>query len=192
MKIIINKIATIRSGYTFRGAVKEKPSSGVRMLQIKDVRNEDIVNIDKLIEIDWQGKEQLPILQENEIVVIARGLDNTAALMTQTSNVIPSNQLLIISIKAQSVLPQYLCWYLNRRGTQAQLKNMHMGTSIPSLSKKELGALPISVPDLQTQQKIIELDKLNDKQKTVYTELMNNSDMLLEGIVQQLLNGENK
>lgn len=192
MIISINKVATISSGYTFRDKITEKPSSGIRILQIKDIRETDRVIPQNLVEIDWQGKADIPSLNPDEIVIAARGGNNNAALMTQKACVVASNQLLILTIKSQYVLPEYLCWFLNRVQTQVKLTEIHVGTSIPSLSKKALGELAIPLPSIQKQHQIIKLVRLHQQEKSVYNALLKNRVKMLEGTYQQLLNGDQK
>lgn len=190
---ILKKIADIRSGYTFRGKAEEKPGSGIRMLQIRDVRENSVIQSRDLIEIEWQGNQNIPTIDEGDIAIVARGIANTAALMTGTEKVVPSNQLLVISLKSEICLPEYLCWWLNRQSTQAILTGYHVGTSIPSLSKKELSELSIPVPELSVQRKILNLSELQRQEKLIYEQLLKNREIILEGLFQQLLvNGETK
>lgn len=190
---VLKKIADIRSGYTFRGKAKENPGSGIRMLQIRDVRENTVIHSHNLIEIEWQGNLNIPTIEQGDIAVVARGIANSAALMTGTEKVVPSNQLLVLSVRTEAVLSEYLCWWLNHPSTQTILTGFHVGTSIPSLSKKELSELRIPIPDISTQRKILNLAQLKLQEKTLYEQLLKNREMMLEGLFQQLLkNGETK
>lgn len=190
---VLKKIADIRSGYTFRGKAKEKPESGIRMLQIKDVRESSVIQTENLLEIEWPGRSNMPTIEKGDIAIVARGNANNAALMESNATVVPSNQLLVLSIKSNAVVPEYLCWWLNRPSTQAILTGQHAGTSIPSLSKRALSDLSMPVPDLSTQRKILNLSHLQEQEKTLYERLLKNREMMLEGLFQQwLVNGETK
>ncbi len=192
-KMILNKIADIRSGYTFRGKVDEKPGSGIRMLQIRDVRDNKIIQDRDLLEIEWKGNQNIPTIEQGDIAIIARGISNNAALMIGTEKVVPSNQLLVLSVKSKEVLPEYLCWWLNRPSTQVILTGCHAGTSIPSISKKEMSGISIPVPALSIQNKILNLFQLQLQEKKLYERLLKNREIMLEGLFQQLLdNGETK
>lgn len=192
-KMILNKIADIRSGYTFRGKVDEKPGSGIRMLQIRDVRDNKIIQDRDLVEIEWKGNQNIPTIEQGDIAIIARGISNNAALMNGTEKVVPSNQLLVLSVKSKEVLPEYLCWWLNRPSTQVILTGCQAGTSIPSLSKKEMSGISIPVPAISIQNKILNLFQLQLQEKKLYERLLKNREIMLEGLFQQLLdNGETK
>ena len=190
---ILKKIADIRSGYTFRGKSKEKRGSGIRMLQIKDVRESSVIQCENLLEIEWPGRSNMPTIEKGDIAIVARGTTNNAALMKSNATVVPSNQLLVLSIKSNLVVPEYLCWWFNRPSTQAVLTGQHAGTSIPSLSKKALSELSIPVPDIARQEKILNLSHLQAQEKALYESLLKNREMMLEGLFQQwLVNGETK
>lgn len=190
---VLKKIADIRSGYTFRGKAKEQPGSGIRMLQIKDVRESTVIQTESLLEIEWPGRSNMPTIEKHEIAIVARGTANNAALMESNATVVPSNQLLVLSVKSNAIVPEYLCWWLNRPSTQAVLTGQHAGTSIPSLSKKALSELSIPVPDIAMQRKILNLSHLQAQEKELYERLLKNREMMLEGLFQQwLVNGETK
>lgn len=188
----LKELAEIRAGYTFRGSPTELPGSGIRMLQIKDIRDTDTVNPDSLQAIAWTGKDSMPNLDENEIVVAARGLNNKAAIMRSSATVIPSNQLLVLRVKHNTVLPDYLCWFLNRTQTQKQLKDSQVGTNIPSLNKSGLGDIQVPIFSIETQQKLVALAMLQQQEQAAYQALINNRISMLEGVFQQLIVGESK
>jgi restriction endonuclease S subunit len=192
-QVALKDIANIRSGYTFRGKAQAKRGSGIHMLQIRDLKDNFEIESRELLEIDWSGNNRMPTIEHHEIAIIARGSTNNAALMKGDSKVIPSNQLLIVTIKSEQVIPAYVCWWLNRPTTQNKLAELHVGTSIPSLSKKELLGLDIFLPDTRTQQQVIRLSQLQLQEKALYERLLKNREIMLEGLFQQLLvNGETK
>lgn len=182
------QIADIRAGYTYRETPKPMPDSGILMLQIRDMRDSQTIEIETLQEIKWEGKES-QVLKQGEVVIAARGIHNTAALLQWNKTdkkVIPSNQLLVLTPK-QNILPEYLCWVLNYPKTQQQLDEMRTGTNIPSINKRHLGELSVPLPTLEVQQKIIRLYQLRQKEKALVEALETNRDALTNGIYQKLL-----
>lgn len=182
------QIADIRAGYTYRETPKPMPDSGILMLQIRDMRDSQTIEIETLQEIKWEGKES-QVLKQGEVVIAARGIHNTAAILQWNKTdkkVIPSNQLLVLTPK-QNILPEYLCWVLNYPKTQQQLDEMRTGTNIPSINKRHLGELSVPLPTLEVQQKIIRLYQLRQKEKALVEALETNRDALTNGIYQKLL-----
>lgn len=184
----LKQIADIRAGYTYRETPKPMPDSGILMLQIRDIRDSQTIDIETLQEIKWEGKES-QVLKQGEVVIAARGIHNTAALLQLNGTdkkVVPSNQLLVLTPK-KTVLPDYLCWVLNYPKTQQQLDEMRTGTNIPSINKKHLEELSVPLPALDVQQKIIRLYELRQKEKSLMEELETNRDTLINGMYQKLL-----
>tara|TARA_R110000787_G_scaffold164366_3_gene277484 strand:- start:11829 stop:12452 length:624 start_codon:yes stop_codon:yes gene_type:complete len=189
----LKQIADIRAGYTYRETPKPMPDSGILMLQIRDVRDSQIIDIDSLQEIKWEGKES-QVLKQGEVVIAARGIHNTAALLQLSKTdkkVVPSNQLLILTPK-KNILPEYLCWILNYAKTQQQLDEMRTGTNIPSINKRHLEELSVSLPTLEVQQKIIRLYQLRQKEKALVAALETNREVLINGMYQKLLKESHK
>ncbi|WP_415176962.1 restriction endonuclease subunit S [Porticoccus sp.] len=184
----LKRIADIRAGYTYRETPKPMPGSGILMLQIRDMRDSQIIDIEALQEIKWEGK-QSQVLKQGEVVIAARGIHNTAALLQVNKTdkkVIPSNQLLVLTPR-KNILPEYLCWVLNYPKTQQQLDEMRTGTNIPSINKKHLEELSIPLPEMEVQKQIIRLYQLRQKEKALVETLEINRDTLINGIYQKLL-----
>ena len=186
----LGKLADIRTGFTFRGAIKEQPGSGVRLLQIADLRD-DALREDKLPEIQWPGGKPPPALNNNDIVMVARGINNRAAIYKGKHQVVPSNQLFVITITASELLtPDYLCWFLNFEGIRHQLVRARTATNIPSLKKGELQTLEINVPPLSTQKEILAIHTLGQKELQTLQQLQQNTETMLSGLFKQLLTGK--
>lgn len=188
----LSELTEIRAGYTFRESPSELKGSGVRMLQIKDIRDTNIINPALLQEIEWTGKDSTPSLDVDEIAVAARGVSNKAAIMLSQATVIASNQLLIIQVKQNKLLPAYLCWYLNRETTQRKLKETHMGSNMPSINKAGLGSIGIPLLPMDQQLKIVRVAALQQQEQAANQALVNNRIKMLEGLFQQLIVGESK
>lgn len=188
----LSELADIRAGYTFRESPNELKGSDVRMLQIKDIRETDIINPQLLQEIEWTGKDLTPSLEVGEIVVAARGISNKAAILLSPATVIASNQLLILKVKQEKLLPAYLCWFLNREATQKKLKETHMGSNMPSINKAGLGSIEIPLLSIDQQKKIVLIAALQQQEQAAYHALINNRLNMLEGVFQQLIVGESK
>lgn len=186
----LGKLADIRTGFTFRGAIEEQPGSGVRLLQIADLRD-DVLCEDELPEIQWPGGKPPPALNNDDIVMVARGVNNRAAIYKGEHQVVPSNQLFVITITANELLtPDYLCWYLNFEGIQRQLVKARAGNNIPSLKKGELQALEINVPPLSVQKEILAINTLGQRELQTLQQLQQNTETMLSGLFKQLLTGK--
>ena len=75
MKITLNEIADIKSGFTFRTSIEDQVEGNVRILQIKDMRGHTLIQSDvlKLPKTVWEGRGEPPILQRGDVLLTARG-----------------------------------------------------------------------------------------------------------------------
>ena len=183
----LSELADVRSGYTFRGALEHDPSGDVRVLQIKGLRQNATIEPDKLIAITWDARTTAPLLQPGDITVIARGDNNKAALYKDEHQIVATSQFFIVSAKKSNVLPEYLCWLINLPPSQRNLERS--GSAIQAISKVSLMDMQIPLPALATQQKLIALQGLWDKEDELIANLQTNREKMLQGIYQQLIKG---
>lgn len=190
---ILKQVANIRTGYTFRGKITETVDGNAHILQIKDLRRQyselrmSELNAETLPKILWHGN-QSTLLKSNSIVIPSRGEHYNAILFNQKIDVVPTSQTLVITVKTSGILPGFICWTINQRETQQYLHCESRGSSIPLLSKSSLELLPIQVPPLSIQNKILNLHNLWEDEEKTHRELLKNREHQLEGICQALLN----
>lgn len=191
MQTTIRNIAEVRTGYTFRKASSPVSTGGLFGLQIGNIKESDIVDLSKLDAIEWQGKEAPPILKPGDVVLAAKGSHNKAAIFPDTqAPVVPSNQFLILSMKAEApISAEFLCWYLNFHTTQSRLAEFQTGTKILSLSKKVFLEFEIALPAKAIQKKILGLSRLWQEERRATEALLENRKSMLNGVFKALLSG---
>ncbi len=201
MRTILKKVADVRTGYTFRGKIEEADDGNVRVLQIRDLRkqfaesNRTELVAHELPLIHWNGGDSA-MLKPGDIVLPARGEHYNAAIFpgakkvadSSPQQVIATSQLLIIKTTKDDVLPGFLCWTMNQPEVQHYLTSESKGTSIPLLSRKSLDMLTLSIPPMEKQKKIIELQKLWEQEQHLTKQLLTNRENMLKGMCKALLN----
>jgi restriction endonuclease S subunit len=122
------------------------------------------------------------LLKPGDVVFASKGTKNFAALYeSQNKPAVASTSFFVIRLKENSIIPEYLVWYLNQPNIQKILKAQAIGTSIVSISKAVLEELEISIPDKQMQHKILKISKLRNREK----ELKQKIESLREKQIQQ-------
>lgn len=190
------KIAEIRTGFTFRTKLKEVAEGNVHVLQVKDLRtyheqtDSDLLDCSHLPQTQWEGKESAHIAP-NTVILPAKGNYFRAACLTNQASqkpLIASSQFMLITLTNDQVLPEFLCWTLNRPRMQRYLLEIAShGTSISMLNMQSTKELKLNIPTLATQEKILHLNRLWAKTKQLNHRLMNNQNTMLQGVFQQLL-----
>ncbi len=190
MKMTLNEIADIKSGFTFRTSIEDQTDGNIRILQIKDMRCNRLIQSDVLMlpKVVWEGRGEPPILQRGDVVLTARGENTRAAWLDCDEPMIASSQLFIIRPKQAKILPAYLCWFLNN--AEASRKHFEAnltGSSMPALNKVTVSALPIHVVPLALQQQILAIQDIADQEINVLDQLKKNRQQMLKALFKTLL-----
>lgn len=188
----LRDVADIKTGYTFRKAVSLYQSTGLKGLLISDVRHSKVIDPRKLGDIQWDGRGTPPLLESGDVVLVAKGDQNYAAIFRDNENkVVPSSQFLVLTVKATEKLsPEFLCWLLNYPDIQKKLAEFQVGTKIYSISKKSLQSLQVPLPSREIQQKLLHMETLMDQEIRLTHALLKNRERMVHGISKKLLLGE--
>ncbi|WP_177421021.1 restriction endonuclease subunit S [endosymbiont of Lamellibrachia barhami] len=191
MRKPLNTIANIRAGYTFRGRVNEDPTGNIPVLQIKDLKDRVMLTGDQLPRINWpdtkRAAKEAATVQPGEILLPARGEYYRASILLGDEPVIATSQLFVLRLTSKKITPEYLNWYLNQSTAQHYFQTHRSGTSMPMLNKQSLGALPVAIPPLSTQEKIVSVQRCWEQEQQLTKQLLANREQMLNGIFQQLL-----
>ena len=197
----LGDIAEVRTGFTFREKVEEISTGGnAHVAQIKDVRGvleatyTTELRAHQLPQINWQGKEKA-FVNPGAVLLPARGAKGgyfrASYLMPDSKSDLPvvvTSQFLVI-IPKPGVLPEFICWSLNRPEMQHMLSEGagSQGTSLVMLSTKAAKSLELAVPNITIQKKIVHLNELWEKEQQLTQALLNNRETMLQGMFQHLL-----
>ncbi len=158
----LREIAEISSGYAFRGSIENDPIGDILVLQAKNISaNQNLADTSELVPISEKTLRAPYFLERNDIVLVSRGAGagsfRAAMFVSNASNVMPSSSLYVIRVKDVTVLPKYLCFYLNSPEGQKELSLIVTGATIQSILVSNLQNLQIPIPPAQTQKSIIAL-----------------------------------
>lgn len=202
---LLGEIADIQTGYTFREKVEEVSRSGnAHVAQIKDVRglweetHSSLLHPRHLPQIRWQGKDKA-FVYPGSVLLPARGSKGgyfrASCLIPDEEERLPvvvSSQFLVMTPKG-SVLPEFLCWSLNRPALQYWLAEGagSQGSSIGMLNISTVKKLKLEIPSLEGQEKIVHLNQLWEREQLLTQALLKNREVMLQGMFQQLLKENN-
>jgi restriction endonuclease S subunit len=103
-------------------------------------------------------------LKAGDVLILSRGSSIRAALVTDelaSSRLLANATITVIRPDSTRLLGELLVTFFNSELGQATLTSLQQGAAIPSLPLKDLKQLEISVPDLNTQEKIQQLFHAN-------------------------------
>ncbi|MBF0155328.1 MAG: restriction endonuclease subunit S [Magnetococcales bacterium] len=114
------------------------------------------------------------LVQEDDLLLQARGLSNTAALVPPgLGETIASAPLMVIRTDRNKLSPKYLWWFLNHPKTQARLTQSATGTTVRLISKSQMEDLELPLPSLEKQQRIAAVAKLAEREQEILEDLRN-------------------
>lgn len=178
-------IADIRAGYAFRDRLEADEKGNVRVVQLKELTDENIVSLSTAIRIHFNELADAYNLYKGDLVFRSRGLRTTAALMTEDAeDVILAAPFLRIRIKESSLItPDYLTWYISSRPAQRFFTERQSGTSVNMVTAQSLAELPVVIPPLEVQNQIVELALLSSRAQQIEFELADKKNKYIEAIL---------
>lgn len=161
----LQNIASISSGYTFRGPVENELSGDIKVVQAKDlVTNRDLNAVENLSCVHSSNIRSPYFLQHNDVLIVSRGSGagtyRSSLFISSNKNVIASSSVIIIRLADVTVLPKYVSLYLNSdEGQKSLLKIVTGGSYIQSILVKNLSELIVPIPSLHIQKAVIGLEE---------------------------------
>ena len=185
MKEILNSHCSIRSGITLRkNTSAPNPHSETYILKIKDIGESSITP-------DYSSPVSIDIATDKfrvhagDTLFSSRGKTCKASVMPEhTGTFIAPSQLHIITPNAPStLLPEFLALYLSSRSAEQFFVKKRKGSLVQIITKKSLSELPITIPPLAEQHRIIALHHLAQKESEISNKLLTLRVKQVEGII---------
>lgn len=191
MKEILRNIGPIRAGHPFRGAIVENRDGNGSVIQVKDLDLNGTIDFENLVQAEVYGRSQPGWLSRGDVLFISRGVKLVAAAIPHdVSPVVCSPHFFVIQCAENRLVPEFLAWQLNQSQSQRYFAKVSMGSDQLSVSKKDLGALSITIPSIEEQHRILELVFCIKKEKELYQKLIDNRQQQLKGVVQNIFERE--
>lgn len=191
---LLGYLTEIRAGYPFRGPVESIPDGSVSVVQMRDVAVDGSVHWKDVVRTELAGRREPDWLLRGDLLLVARGNRYYAACVGQVPRTaVCGPHLFHLQVRAGvAVLPEFLAWQINQPPLQRVLRKAAEGSSQLSIRRPELEALPIVVPSLAEQEKIVGLVRLAMHERILLTSLIKNRERELELLATALTNSPAK
>ena len=187
MKIKLKKLASIQMGHSFRSKLEPDSDGNISVIQMKDLTEDNRLNAKELMQIDMQDLKEHHRVKINDLAFRSRGQTNTAAIIDQQlKDAVIAAPLLRIRVNSDSILPAYLCWFINQRSSQAALQSKATGTAVRMIGISAIEELEVVVPSLDMQQKIIEIYQLSINEQKLMKALVKKKEVLIDATLMNL------
>jgi len=167
LKTTLQNISSIQTG------VFAKPVSRGEIVYLQAKHFDELGQLSSTLHPDLKEDNVTAkhLLKQGDILFASKGTKNFAALYERKNlPAVASTSFFVIRLQAEfrnKMIPEFLVWYMNKPTTQKFLKGGAYGTAIVSIPKSVLEKLEISIPDLQTQNTILTIAKLQGEEKAL-------------------------
>lgn len=181
-KKILSEIAEVASGVYLQA----EPYGDVSYLQIKDLLSESPEKTASKVSLSLKNKRYL--LAKGDLLFAGKGTTYLCKVFDLNIPAIASTTLYIIRLTSKDIIPDYLCWYLNQPSVMAMMKAQQVGTGTPLIHKQVVEDIEIPIPELETQQHIVELAKLQIREKALYQAIAEKRELITNQLIMNKLN----
>ena len=188
----LKRIAIIQSGHLPRGKIEPHQDGSHFLLQARNVdgrrlfyKKDDLVKFyPALSKKDW-------ILTKGDIVVMARGAKNYAALIAHIPKpALAAACFFIVRVSDEKLLPEYLCWYMNQTPTKHYFQRLSgRGVHMPVVRRSVLENIDIPLPNRKIQEKIVALEALRREEEDLIKRLAEKRKQLITASCLKLISG---
>ena len=168
--------------------------STISVIQMKDLGHDNNVNFDDLMGTAMESVKEHHLVQKGDLVFRSRGQVTTSAIVVEApiKSIVAAPLLRIRVTSTETILPEYLNWYINQKEAQAFLVSRAKGTTVKMISKNTIGELEVMVPPMALQKKIVELDSLSSREQYLLTTLAKKRKQIIETQLLQFIKGEKR
>lgn len=140
--------------------------------------------------VHYVPKLERYMIRSGDLLFAAKGTSHLCQMFCHDVPAVPSTSLFIIRPESALVTAEYLCWYLNHPKVVAIVKAGQVGSGTLMIHKSTLENLMIMVPDISTQQRIVEVDALQRREEQLLKSLAEKkaqftSQILFNELIQQ-------
>jgi len=155
----------------------------VMVIQPKNISPEGFVSFDQEEPVRTDVPVSKP-LQPNDILIVNRGRFSAAIFdLPKSETWIVASSILVLSLKAKSVLPGYLACYFNSSHGQTLFRRHCERSTVPFISARNLANIDIPIPPLDRQVTLTAFETAAAK----YARLSNRKQVLFRHILSREL-----
>lgn len=168
---ILGNIALTKSG------IYSKPdiSPDVLYLQAVDFNPFGKLNKDVKPYLHFTDSLCKHLLEVGDILFAAKGSNNFAIVFREEmQKAVASSSFIVLRIDPNfhdGIIPEYLAWFLSNTNEFIKLHSQQLGTTIPSISIKDLKKIEIQVPDIATQILVSKIDVLRKRERDLHQQI---------------------
>lgn len=189
----LSSLATIRPGYPFRGKLAVDKNGNASVVQFRHLvvgaalDDKDGKTLDRVM---LPGRRRPDYLWPGDILFMARGARNDAAVvkaLPPDTVCTPNFFHLRIKPEACRLMPEFLAWQLNHVDAQRYFAMCSQGSATPNVTKTQLSELPVMVPPIDQQTRMMQLVDAARRESELLEQLIENRQCMIDAVARQIL-----
>lgn len=178
----------ISAGYPFRGSIDGLPQGNCGVIQMANIDVEGAIDWESITRVTLPSTRSVDYLQPGDVILSTRGTRNLAvALEEPPFPTVCSPQFFVLRVnRPDGLLPSFLAWQINQRPAQEYFHREATGSYILNIRREVVESLPLAVPPLQHQRRIVDLAAAAREEREVLARLINIRNQQMEAIAMDL------
>ena len=165
----LSDICTVQIGYTARHRIRRAQQDGVLTVQLRDVPPSGSVDPAGLTRLQVEAVPERYLVGSGDILFRSRSESNTACALDDRFQepalaILP---LFILRPNRDVVLPEFVAWAINQPRAQRHFDRFARGTNMRMIPRAVLTDLEVTVPGLDVQRRVVVLDGLARRERTL-------------------------
>jgi restriction endonuclease S subunit len=192
MRVKLKDIAQVKAGHTIRKSDRDPKGPLCSVLQIQNVTDDGALNLNTLRSLRLRAIPEKSLLRGGDVLLSARGQRNLAATYEGDlpMPVVAASQFFVIKPKRREILAEFIGWYLNQSPAQRHLLSNRTGSHVQIITKSVLEELPMDVPSLANQRRILQLHGLARREQKLSERLSRKRFEAIEATCLKIAAGE--
>ncbi len=151
----IKEFSDARTGHAFRERLIDAPDGNVSVIQPKNILSDGTVSFSSGKPLRTKVSSPKP-LKQGDVLVVNRGrfAATVFGFSAEEKWIVPSS-ILVLTIRSESILPEYIALYLNSTNGQKMFQRHYEHSTIPFISMKNLVNMDIPIPPLEKQRALV-------------------------------------
>lgn len=187
----LGEIAKIKTGLVLsrkKAEVNYNAKETYKLITLKNITDDGLIGKDAYEEFVSNDELDNHYFTKEGDVLMRLSHPNTAVFIDkQHSGLLVPSYFAIIKVDQTKFLPEYIAWYLNSIIVKKELERSQSGSRIPSTNQNVIKTLPVAWITILKQKVLIELNRLHQKEKRLYRELIKEKELQFQGVSQQIL-----
>lgn len=183
---MLKSLAEIKPGFAFRSAIKSCFGGGWRVIQPKNIADDDFSDV---AQVKAGSVPSVHLLMDGDVLVTNRGVAR-AYVFRGTAKTITTNTVFIVRIlNKNALLSEYLALYINSEYGQRQIKTKQSGMTVMAMTVTEFSDLVIPILPKIQQQLLVKLSEAVSHSENTMRELNKLQKTILNESIKGVLNG---